>query len=41
MSKTIIEEHMGGKLSVSNDIIINQNGKPSSGAVFKINLKEE
>ena len=41
MAKLIIEDHMGGKLSVSNDIIINQDGKPSGGAVFKINLKEE
>ncbi|MCD6433220.1 MAG: sensor histidine kinase, partial [Sulfurimonas sp.] len=31
MSKTIIEDHCGGRLSVSND---------ESGAVFKIVLKE-
>ncbi|MEA3387640.1 MAG: ATP-binding protein [Patescibacteria group bacterium] len=38
MSKTIIEEHCGGELSVSNDKVINKDGKPSCGAVFKIKL---
>ncbi|MEA2019868.1 MAG: ATP-binding protein [Campylobacterota bacterium] len=39
MSKTIIEEHCGGELRVSNDEVINQDGKPSCGAVFTIRLK--
>ncbi|MEA2018908.1 MAG: nitrate- and nitrite sensing domain-containing protein [Campylobacterota bacterium] len=38
MSKIIIEEHCGGELTVSNDKVINQDGKPSCGAVFKIEL---
>ena len=41
MSKTIIEEHCGGSLSVSNDVIIDQDGKPSSGAVFTIELRNK
>ncbi|MEA3387638.1 MAG: HAMP domain-containing sensor histidine kinase, partial [Patescibacteria group bacterium] len=40
MSKTIIEEHCGGELSVTNDEVINQDGKPSCGAVFIIKLGE-
>ncbi|MEA3316123.1 MAG: hypothetical protein U9Q30_09725, partial [Campylobacterota bacterium] len=38
MSKIIIEEHMCGILSVSNAEVINQDGKPSYGAVFRIEL---
>ena len=40
MSKTIIEDHCNGKLSVENKEIINQDGTSSNGAVFSINLEK-
>ncbi|RLA78603.1 MAG: sensor histidine kinase, partial [Epsilonproteobacteria bacterium] len=40
MSKTIIEEHCNGKLYVSNNNIVNQDGSTSYGAVFNINLEK-
>ncbi len=37
---SIVSDNGGGKLSVSNDIIINQDGELSEGAVFTIELGE-
>ncbi len=41
MSKMIIEENIGGKISVENRDIVNQDGKPSCGACFIINFNQE
>ena len=38
MSKTIIEEHCGGNLSVSNITTVNEDSKSLDGAVFTIKL---